>query len=134
MLQDAFPRLGRLWWILGAAICVGCGDGDRPTLVPATGKVLVGGQGATAGSIYFHSHPDNPVQIERASSLLQLDGSFAIKTFPYGDGVPPGKYRVTLSPELAARIKRPELGDAAKTPWDVEVPEAGLQDHVFEVR
>jgi hypothetical protein len=91
------------------------------------------GQPLTAGAIIFHPDAANDFQEDKPSSLLQLDGSFAIKTYPFGEGVPPGKYHVTLAPELASRIQRPELGDPKMSPWKVEVPNNGLQDHVFNV-
>ena len=134
LLRHPLPQSRRIWWLSLMAICLGCGPSNRPTLVPVTGKVLVAGQPATAGSIYFHPEADNSFQADRPSSLLQLDGSFTIKTFPFGDGVPPGKYKVTLAPELAARIKHPELGDVAKTPWKIEVPPTGVSGHVFEAK
>jgi hypothetical protein len=134
MFRDSLPRLRGIWWIGLLAVCLGCGDRNRPTLVSVTGKVLVGGKPATAGSIIFHPAAGNSFQADRPSSLLQLDGSFTIKTYPYGNGVPPGKYKVTLAMELATRLKRPDLADVAKTPWSVEVPEKGLSDLVFEAK
>ena len=49
-------------------------------------------------------HGDGAVRIGRPdaereegySSLLQTDGTFTAKTFPYGEGMPPGTYKVTL--------------------------------------
>ena len=123
-------------WLLGC-LCLlmltGC-DGERPKLVMVTGKVLHKDQPLTAGNITFHPDGGNSYQKDKPSSQLQLDGSFTIKTFPFGDGVPPGKYKVTLAPELASRIKMPKYSDPAKTPWSVEVPDAGLSDKVFEVK
>ena len=111
---------------------VGCGD-DRPKMVPVNGKVEMYGLPVTAGAIYFHPDAANSFQKDSPSSQLQTDGSFTIKTFPYGEGVPPGKYKVTLTPELATRIEHPDIGQLDKTPWDIEVPESGVKDHVFEV-
>jgi hypothetical protein len=102
--------------------------------VPVTGTVTHNGKPLTAGSIIFHPGAGNSYQKDRPSSLLQLDGSFTMKTFPFGDGVPPGAYKVTLAPELANRIGRPNYAQADKTPWSVTVPDAGLSDQVFEVK
>ncbi len=110
----------------------GCG-GDQPPLVPVTGKVTMAGRPLTAGSILLHPDAANAFQKDKPSSLLQVDGSFEIRTFPYGDGVPPGKYKVTLAPELATRIGRPDYADPAKTPWHIDVPDAGLADQTFDV-
>jgi hypothetical protein len=113
-------------------LLAGCG-GNQPTLVPVTGKVTMAGQPLTAGSIIFHPDSANSFQDDKPSSLLQIDGSFTLQTFPFGEGVPPGKYKVTLAPELASRIGRPQFADPLKTPWSVEIPAEGLSGHNFEV-
>lgn len=116
-----------------AALLVGCG-GEKPQLVAVTGKVTHKGEPVTAGSIIFHPEAGGAYQKDKPSSLLQLDGSFTMKTFPFGDGVSPGTYKVTLAPELAGRLKMPRYADPAKTPWSIEVPAAGVTDKVFEVK
>ena len=68
------------------------------------------------------------------SGQLQLDGTFVARTFPLGDGIPPGHYRVTLSPDLAARTGLPRYGDVSRTPWEVDVPAGGLSGLVFELK
>ena len=98
--------------VLLALSVAGCGGGDRPKLVTVTGKV--------------------PACIGERSALLR--SSFAMKTYPHGDGAPPGSYRVTLSPELANRIRLPQYADPAKTPLRIDVPDAGVKDHTFEVK
>ncbi len=112
---------------LAFLLAVGCGG---PQLAAVTGKVTRGGQGVTAGSIYLHP-ADGGWKGEPPSSVLQTDGSFTIKTYPHGDGVPPGKYKATLTPGLAQRIGKPDLADPQKTPWTLEVPAAGVSGHVF---
>lgn len=113
------------------AIC-GCGE-PKPTLVSVTGKVTKDGQTVTAGSIYLHAASSEAYQKDSPSSMLQLDGSFSIKTFPFGDGVPPGDYKVTLSPELATRLKLPTLGKAAETPLTIRIPPEGLSNWLIEL-
>lgn len=123
-----------VWLYVIALTLAGCSGPPAPVMVPVTGKVLSNGQPVTAGAIYLHPDAANLYQNDKPSSLLQTDGSFTIKTYPFGDGVPPGKYRVTLAPELAARMKKPIYSQVEKTPWTLDVPEAGVRDHVFEVR
>jgi hypothetical protein len=113
--------------------CAGCSD-DRPVMVSVTGKVLMDEKGVTAGAIYFHPHTENRFQNDSPSSQLQLDGSFTMKTFPYGDGVPPGKYKVTLVPELASRLQHPEYGTIATTPWEITIPDQDVTDYIFDVK
>jgi len=91
------------------------------------------GQPLTAGAIIFHPGAGNAYMKDKPSSLLQLDGSFNMKTFPFGEGVSPGPYKVTLAPELATRIGKPELAHPEQTPWSVDVPAAGLSGHLFVV-
>jgi hypothetical protein len=123
-------------WI---AVCVvlltlaGCADSDRPTLVPATGSVTMDGKPLTAGAIIFHPREGNPYMKDKPSSLLQVDGRFVMKTFPFGEGVSPGPYKVTLAPELATRIGKPEYSNPAQTPWSIDVPATGLSDQQFVV-
>jgi len=123
-------------WIgqgLAVLLLAGCTDPGRPTLVPVTGRVVIDGQPLTAGAIIFHPSEGNPYMKDRPSSLLQLDGSFSMKTFPFGKGVSPGPYQVTLAPELATRIRRSEYARADTTPWSVEVPVTGLSGYQFEI-
>ena len=126
----------RVWIAVGlallAALTAGCGK--KPELVSVTGKVTHGSKTVTGGSIWFHPTGESPSQTGQMSGQLQLDGTFTARTFPHGDGIPPGHYRVTLSPDLAARAGLPRYGDVARTPWEVEVPAGGLSGHVFELR
>lgn len=118
--------------LLSCLLC-GCG-GPKPTLVPVTGKVTKDGQPVTAGTIYLHAASAGAYEKDSPSSLLQVDGSFAIKTFPFGDGVPPGDYKVTLSPELASRLKLPKHGKASDTPLTVTIPPEGLSNWLIELK
>ena len=123
----------RLLCLPFAVLVVGCGT-EKPKLVAVTGKVTFKNQPLTAGSVFFHPDAGNSYTKDVPSSLLQLDGSFTMKTFPFGDGIAPGKYKATLAPELANRIGKPIYADPAKTPWTVDVPDAGLTDKLLEVK
>jgi len=87
-----------------------------------------------AGSIWFHPDASNEVIGEPSSCVFQMDGSFTMRTYPFGDGVPPGKYKVTFSPELAGRIKLPDYGNVAKTPLEITVPDEGIHDITLEAK
>lgn len=112
---------------------VGCGE-SPPKLVSVTGKVQMKNQPVTAGSIIFHPSETNAFAKDKPSSLLQLDGSFTMKTFPFGDGVSIGKYKVTVSPEVANRYGKPLYADPLQTPWSVEIDANGKSDLVFEIK
>src|SRR4029450_13968852 len=115
--------------LLMLAMAAVVGRGRKPGLVPVSGKVTHGGKAVTGGSLWFHSESESDGKPERMSGQLQLDGTFVARTFPHGGGIPPGKYRVTLSPDLAARAGVPRYGDVSRTPWVVEVPAGGLPTH-----
>jgi len=118
--------------LFSLALLAGCGE--RPKLVPATGKITHKGQPLTAGSVIFVPDAGNAWAKDNPSSLLQTDGTFTMKTFPFGDGVSPGKYKVMLDPALAGRVRMTNLSKADKTPWSVEIPEAGKTDIVFDTK
>lgn len=117
---------------LVAITLMGCGS--KPKLVTVTGSVTHKGKAVTGGSVWFHPEGGNPESPDRMGGQLQVDGSFTARTFPHGEGIPPGKYKVTLSPELAGRAGVPQYGDARKTPWSVEVSDTGLAGHAFEIK
>lgn len=119
--------------LLLSLLLIGCGQ-PKPNMVPVTGKVTQAGQPVTAGSIYLHAASADAYQKDTPSSMLQLDGSFTIKTFPFGEGVPPGDYKVTLSPELASRLKLPQHGTVTETPLQITVPPEGLSNWLIDLK
>lgn len=119
--------------LLLSLLLIGCGQ-PKPNMVPVMGKVTQAGQPVTAGSIYLHAASADAYQKDTPSSMLQLDGSFTIKTFPFGEGVPPGDYKVTLSPELASRLKLPQHGTVTETPLQITVPPEGLSNWLIDLK
>ncbi|MFH1300846.1 MAG: hypothetical protein ABIK07_07265 [Planctomycetota bacterium] len=112
----------------------GCGQGaDAPQLVSVTGKVLKNGDPVTAGAINFYPANSNDYTKDKPSSLLQTDGSFMMKTYPFGEGVPPGKYKVTLAPELASRLKKNDYAYPEKTPWEIEINNQDVKNVLFDL-
>lgn len=132
-LLTVFLR-SRTLLVCGLIALSGCSGETQPPMVPVNGKVTMDGKAITGGAVYLHPDASNSFQDDKPSGQLQLDGSFTIRTFPFGDGVPPGRYKVTLVPELASRIGHPEYGQLESTPWQISVPEGGLTDQKFEVQ
>ncbi len=132
-MTKMFPR----YFLASAGLActmMAAGCGNKPKLVPVTGKVSHKGQPVTAGSVILVPDPGNSYLKDSPSSLLQTDGSFTFKTFPFGEGVPPGRYTGTLAPELAKRLRVPSHGKAETSPWKLDVTEKGLKDIVWEVK
>ena len=83
--------------MLGTFAVVGCGD-NRPRTVTVKTKVIVNGAPATGADVTLH-----PVQSEwqknwnhRPFGKVREDGTVSFSTFRPSDGVPPGKYIVTI--------------------------------------
>jgi hypothetical protein len=102
------------WRLLGAtgllcAFLAGCAQ-EPPAaekFFPVTGKVTMGGQPLTAGSVTFHpdaakgnNSPHVPV------GFLDAQGNYTLKTGTK-DGAPPGWYKVTISAQEPADGKNP---------------------------
>ncbi len=117
-------------------LAIGCGSGVKPPeMVSVKGKVLAAdGTPLRGGSIFFHPDASNSFQDDKPSSILQTDGTFTMKTFPFGEGIPPGKYKVTLADETATRVKAPKFARATSTPWEIDVPDTGITEQVFKIQ
>jgi hypothetical protein len=108
---------------------------NKPKLVRVQGKVMFKEAPLTGGSIWFQPDPaKGNTDGEKASCQLALDGSFEMRTFPYGGGVRPGVYKVTLAPELANRIGAPKHAQPHTTPIEIVVPDEGLMDLVITIK
>jgi len=111
------------------ALLVGCQRG--PTLVPVQGKVVYQGRPVSAGSIYFQPDSAGGDAPQMASSLLQEDGSFTLRTYPHGNGAMVGSYRVTVSLGFGATPQLAKYTRVKDTPLKIDVPPEGRTDLVF---
>lgn len=72
----------------------GCGDG-RPSLVPVSGKVTINGAPVEGALIGFE--PDGIDGYSRPSAATtDSSGNFVVGTYDKADGMPAGKYKVTV--------------------------------------
>jgi len=130
MRMILFGLIGSLFLISGCT--------KPPKLVSVMGQVMHKDKPVTAGSIWFQADgvptvPGEP-PLERGSCQLAIDGKFVIRTYPWGDGVMPGHYKITLAPEIANRLRLPKYADVKTTPWEIDVPESGLMDLMLTVK
>lgn len=72
----------------------GCGDG-KGVRIPVSGNVTIDGKPVGFGRISFEPI-DKPGKFIGGSSL-GTDGSYQVTTFTAFDGLPPGKYQVTIT-------------------------------------
>jgi hypothetical protein len=120
--------------LLFPLLCCGCGsDGRGAKLAPVQGRVIYKNEGVTAASIFFHPDAARGNNGSMASAILQEDGSFTMETYPRGNGVAPGAYKVTFD---LGRRKDKELDKYRKvdtTPLTYDVPEEGLRDLLIDL-
>ncbi len=85
----------------------GCG----PTMATTSGKVIFddGAPYTDCGMVLFESAEGKP---DNARAEIAPDGTFTLSTARPGDGVPPGLYKVCLTPrtELIPRIPNQPIG------------------------
>lgn len=81
----------------------GCSDG-RPSLVPVSGKVTLNGAPLAGALIGFE--PDGIDGYNRPSiSTTDSSGNFVVGTYDKADGMPAGKYKVTvLKKEVVGKV------------------------------
>ncbi len=82
---------------LAAVACVSCAGGQK--VYPVRGQVLFQGKPAAGATVVFHPVSADPKAVERPptpTGTVQPDGSFTLSTYPYGDGAPPGEYKVAV--------------------------------------
>ena len=122
--------------VLCLALLAGCGssDGGGAKLTPVTGKVTFKNEAVTAANIFFMPDTEKGNRGEMASAILQLDGSFTMTTYPKGDGVVPGSYKVTIDLPHRPEKELVPYRNVKDTPLSIEVGEDGIYDRLFELK
>lgn len=79
-------------------LCPGCTKGIvEPKRVPVSGRVTLGGQPVTQGTVFFLPQGDNEkTSVHPASGMIAADGAYHMSTFTSRDGVVPGEYQVLV--------------------------------------
>ena len=115
------------------ALCMNlgaCQGPAAPTLVPVAGQVKYKQRPLSGATICFI--PDitkgnrNGMQ---ATGQTTADGSFTLQTYPHGDGIMPGFYKVTCT--IFGGVALPQkYSNATQTPLVIEVKDQG-NDHLL---
>jgi hypothetical protein len=116
---------------------VGCGAGG-PAQGQVKGKVTLGGQPVTGGSVSFNPI-DNP-EAKAAVGDVGADGAFQLSTNSANDGAAVGKHRVTYSAPLPGETADPSrppppspYQGAVIEPAEVEV-KSGPNEFQFQLK
>jgi hypothetical protein len=88
----------------GLLFLAGCGGGTFPSV---TGTVTLDGQPLSGAVVVFN--PDGGGQV--ATGVTNSSGKFTMGTLRQGDGVRPGKYRVTITKTAERPKPTPYFGD-----------------------
>lgn len=93
---------------LGLGSCPGCGESssELPT-VRVSGTLNVDGKPVSKGTVHF-----NPAQGPPATGIIQ-EGKFTLSTYKEGDGVVPGKNRISV--EVVTEVPTRDGDTAAKS-------------------
>jgi hypothetical protein len=122
--------------VLLLAALAGCNrqDGSTAKVAPVSGRVTFKNQAVSAAEIYFMPDASKGNHGVMGSAILQEDGSFKITTYPKGDGVAPGAYKVTLGLGRRPEKELQKYRKVETTPLKYDVPEEGLQDLHIELK
>jgi hypothetical protein len=115
--QHALPRIvDAKNLVLALLLVAGCSDG--PPVGKVQGKLTVGNQPLTAGSVIFENR-DTGVA---AQAALGSDGGYVIR-FRQRDGLPPGTYQVAVTPSTIGTGEAPLVVPNNEPPPASPIPE-----------
>jgi len=120
--------------VLGVAFA-GCAKDEGGSVVPVKGKVTVGGAAVTSGQVSYL-----PVSTDQkggnSSGTIDSNGEYTISTAGKA-GVPPGKYKVTVTPSMVPQKDASKMPTTAfntkytrqdTTPLTIDVPSSSGYD------
>jgi hypothetical protein len=110
---------------------LGCGQ-PGPKLAPVRGRVTYRGCGVSKASVQLLPDTAKGTHAPTAAGETGEDGSFTLQTPPHGAGAVPGHYKVTVGHYHSAIP--PKYSNPARTPLQIEVPEAGLTDWKIQLK
>jgi len=108
---------------------VGCGGGgeDRPEVVPAKGRLVIGSDPVKNADVVFYPEAGG----KPASGSTNDNGEFTLSTFGKDDGAPIGKHKVAVNPKGPASNDADSIkaAEAAKS----QIPEAANKEETTTI-
>jgi hypothetical protein len=122
---------------LGIGCSAGCNQGET---VPVEGMVTLDGQPFQDVHVMFHPEAADPSNQALYFGLTDQEGRFALRnSIDGGEGVPPGKYHVTLTTAVAGQEATettplpPERVPPKHRKKEIDVTADGSSDIKFEL-
>ncbi len=115
--------------LVGLLSLAGCSN--KPKLVTFTGKVVAEGRAQLGGDPTIALVPVEGLGKERIQGMIGPDGAFKLNTYPHGDGVMPGKYKVLIQFDGGKAFEH--YTAANTTPLEVDVSDAGLTNYEIKL-
>ena len=118
------------------ALLCGCtsSDGKGPKLTPVGGRVIFKNEAVTAAEIYFVPDAEKGNRGEGAQAIIQEDGSFKMETYPKGEGVIPGAYKIKLGLGRRPDKELDKYRDVKTTPLTIDVTDKPIEGYVIELK
>jgi hypothetical protein len=122
--------------VLSFVLLCGCtsSDGKGPKLTPVSGRVIFKNEGVTAAEIYFVPDAEKGNRGEGAQAIIQEDGSFKMETYPKGEGVIPGAYKIKLGLGRRPDKELDKYRDVKTTPLTIDVTDKPIEGYVIELK
>jgi hypothetical protein len=124
--------------ILIAGACAGCGGVERE---PVEGKITLDGRPLADVHVMFYPQGASATDPTMFFGLTDQQGNFVMRAQADGpEGVPPGRYRVTLTTAVAKQDADettplpPERVPAKHRDQEFEVPNGGTTEANFELK
>ncbi len=114
--------------LVGLLALAGCSS--KPKLVPVSGRIVVDGAAIT-GDTAVTFIPVEGLGKERVQGMIGPKGEFKLNTYPHGDGVMPGKYKVLV--QFGGGKAFEHYSNVETTPLEVDVPNSGLTDYEIKL-
>ena len=125
-------RASLCWLMMGLiAALAGCGQ-PSCKLAPVSGQVIYQGRGVSNATVQLVADTAKGTHAPTATGETSADGSFTLQTPPHGTGAVPGHYKVTVQHYHSGIPAR--YGNPARTPLQIEVPEAGRTDWKIQLK
>lgn len=121
----------RLLALVPLVVPVGCLK-SQPKMAPVSGKLLYRDAPVAFAMVQFDSVNGDDKRMSATGTTGQ-DGAFKLKSYPHGDGIRPGRYKVSVTPYPGSSTIPELYQDMDTTTLEATIPEQGLDNLVLKL-